>query len=227
MGLINDILDFSRIESGELRLESSAFSPRLVAEESVEVYTELAMTKHLEIACIIEPDIPSLVVGDGQRVRQIITNLVSNAVKFTESGSVVMRMSATYPDTNITELQISVTDTGIGMSEECIQKLFQYFTQADASTTRRFGGTGLGLAICQRLINLMNGNIRVSSRPGEGSQFEVTLRLQRVAEQPLELGPLFGCRVLLVGNKPITVDSICSQLQFFGLMVTIYHNGKH
>ncbi len=183
--LLNDILDFSRIEAGKLELERLPFPLRRTLEESVELLAERAERKGLELLLFVREDVPDTVVGDPVRLRQVLTNLVGNAVKFTERGEILVEVrqesrvdeTAGGDATAAVLLHISVKDTGIGIAEEALPRLFQSFSQVDASTTRRYSGTGLGLTISQQLCQMMGGAIGVQSAPGQGSTFWFTARL--------------------------------------------------
>jgi two-component system, sensor histidine kinase and response regulator len=168
--LINDILDFSKIESGHIDLEHSAVDVVQIAEEAVFLVAERAQAKHLELAVRIDPTVPTTIKGDPGRIRQVLVNLLGNAVKFTMRGSVALLV-----EPKDDQIQFSVNDTGIGMTDETIRCLYEPFTQADASTSRRFGGTGLGLAISKRLVERMDGSISVVSSLGEGTRFTFQL----------------------------------------------------
>jgi PAS domain S-box-containing protein len=192
LGVINDLLDFSKIEAGKLELDRSTFSLRNVLNETLRALALRAHRKGLELVCRIQPEAPDVVVGDAGRLRQVLTNLVGNAVKFTAEGEVVVQVSPVpVPDsppepgtgTDLT-LLFEVRDTGIGIPREKQQKVFEAFEQADSSTTRRYGGTGLGLSIASRLVGLMGGRITVESEPGRGSTFAFTARLHRPLLQP-------------------------------------------
>jgi PAS domain S-box-containing protein len=175
LAIVNDILDFSKIEAGKMTLESIAFDPRDTVEEVVQVLAPNAHRKGLELASLLHPEIPGMVKGDPTRLRQILLNLLGNAIKFTEKGQVSVRLDLIERRLDTARVCLSVTDTGVGMSPEVVGNLFSAFTQGDSSTNRRFGGTGLGLAITHKLVSLMGGTVEVNSSPHKGSQFSVTL----------------------------------------------------
>ena len=175
--ILSDILDFSKIEAGRMTLETIAFSPRRVFEEAFKIVSPAASTKGIRLVSQIADPLPATLYGDPTRLRQILLNLLSNGIKFTESGEVRLFVEVGPRPGGCTELLIRVQDTGIGISAEAQQRLFAPFTQADGCTTRRFGGTGLGLAICRRLIGMMDGVIGVTSQSGEGATFHFNLLL--------------------------------------------------
>lgn len=187
LSVINDILDFSRIESGRLELESTPFSPRQCLDEVLALFANRAVEKSLELRVIVADGVPELIMGDVARLRQILLNLVGNAIKFTEVGKILVSLSSTIVDPEIMlhELQFSVQDTGIGIPPERLHRLFQPFSQVDSSITRRYGGTGLGLVICKRLCELMGGQIHVNSQVGQGATFSFTLRACTAFVSPL------------------------------------------
>ena len=176
LGIINDILDFSKIEAGKLAIEQTAFDLREVIDDATNVIAFKAREKGLELAIEIADDVPLTVVGDPLRLRQVLLNLGSNAVKFTAEGCVSLRIRREQGDADTTNVRFEVEDTGIGIAPEHAENLFQSFNQADASTTRQYGGTGLGLAISRRLVELMHGRIWLRSTPGQGSTFVFTTR---------------------------------------------------
>ncbi len=177
LAIINDILDFSKIEAGKLELEEIRFSLREFLDETLKIMARDAHRKGIELACRVDPEAPDLLVGDPNRLRQVLLNLVGNAVKFTETGEVVVSVSADSSSESTAGLRFSVKDTGIGISEEKQESVFSPFQQADGSTTRRFGGTGLGLTVSRQLVGLMGGKIRLKSQPDQGSEFQFTARL--------------------------------------------------
>jgi signal transduction histidine kinase/DNA-binding response OmpR family regulator len=172
--IINDILDFSKIEAGRVRMESVDFSPKHVTEEAVELFGEAAANKGIELILDVEPDIPAQVMGDPGRLRQILLNLIGNAVKFTDAGEVVVRVIRRETKGPGVMLQFEITDTGIGLTEDEMAQIFTTYSQVDSSTTRRHGGTGLGLSIARMLTQLMGGEIGVDSNKGSGSRFWFT-----------------------------------------------------
>jgi PAS domain S-box-containing protein len=177
MAILNDMLDFSKMEAGKLSLEAALFSPAAVISESVSAMSKRTEKKGLALVCHIDPDTPSQVCGDAGRFGQILLNLCDNAIKFTTCGNVTVRARVTAVEGGAQELHLSVSDTGIGIAHDQQQSIFQAFSQADNSATRRFGGTGLGLAICTKLVALMGGRIWVTSEPGRGSAFYFTVRV--------------------------------------------------
>src|SRR5713226_3390200 len=176
--LVNDLLDFSKIEARKLQLERVAFNFRDALEDTMRVLAPRAHQKGLELACHIHPDLPAALVGDPLRLRQIVVNLVGNAIKFAEHGEVVLRVQAEPRGNGDVQLRFSISDTGIGIPVEKQALVFEAFSQADSSTTRRYGGTGLGLAISAQLVELMGGRIWVESQPGQGSTFQFTARFE-------------------------------------------------
>ena len=229
LGIINDILDFSKIESGKLELESVGFDLRRLAEETVALFAQQAGAKGLELACDLPANLPAAVSGDPMRLRQILANLLSNAIKFTERGEVVLRIRTLEEDAASIHLRLSVHDTGIGIAPEAQGRIFEHFTQADGSTTRKYGGTGLGLAICKRLVELMHGSIRVESQPGKGSVFSLELPLGKIAGAALphrEVDSLRGVRVLVVDDHHTNRTILERQLGNLGMRVETAADGE-
>ena len=209
LSIINDILDFSKIEAGKLELEDIAFDLYEVVQEVAELLAERAYNKGVELVCYIHGDVPEWIKGDPGRVRQVLTNLMSNAVKFTTEGEVLLEvkmLAEAETPTRECALQFCVTDTGIGIDPDQARSLFRSFTQAEASTTRKFGGTGLGLAISKRLIEMMGGHIGLESEPGKGSCFHFTIPAHLAESQSsatlTSREQLKGLRVLIVDDNP-------------------------
>ena len=222
LALINSILDFSKIEAGRLELESVEFSLREELGNTMKGLALRAHSKRLELAYRVDPGVPDALLGDPVRLRQVIVNLVDNAVKFTERGEVVVEVVCVRCPNGEAELQFAVRDTGIGIPPDKRESIFAAFEQADKSTTRRFGGTGLGLAICKRLVELMGGRIWVESTPGEGSRFSFTARFATVAEPrtqapPTDLRPYAGQRILVVDDNRTNRRIIQEMLAQWGL----------
>lgn len=238
LAIINDILDLSKIEAGKLPLELLTFRLRELFEDVIEMLALKAQEKGLEILCRIDPDVPELLLGDPGRVRQILTNLGGNAIKFTSRGKVEFRVSMTGQDDRGVTLHIEVSDTGIGIPEDVQTRLFTPFTQADSTTTRKFGGSGLGLAICRQLAELMGGSIGVVSQPGAGSTFWCTLRLEHgnsddlahahETEQEPDSGSLAGrqrFRILVAEDSPVNQQVALSILAGHGYRADAVGNG--
>ena len=218
--VINDILDYSRIESGRLELEEEPIRVREVVEDALEIVAERARQRGIELVCELDPGVPSTIAGDATRLRQVLTNLAGNAVKFTEAGEVVVSVRASAGEGDLpVQVEFSVRDTGIGIPEDRLPLLFTPFTQADASTTRRYGGTGLGLAISKRLTELMGGSVSVRSTPGAGSTFTFSIRAAVAAEEARAIEPaaVQGLRVLVVDDNETNRTVLGRQLESWGL----------
>ncbi len=227
--IVNDILDFSKIEAGKLELASFQFNLHAALEEFVQMLAPGAQQKGLELASSVHPGVPRMVMGDADRLRQVVVNLISNAIKFTRKGSVVLRVVLEAEDTESVTVRISVTDTGIGIPADRLDRLFKAFSQADAQTTRAYGGTGLGLAIAKRLAELMGGQVGVESEPEKGSVFWFTVKLGRVADQPLpqrhDVDPR-GIRVLLVDDDEAHLGVLREQIASWGLDDSAVRDGQ-
>ena len=220
LGVINDILDFSKIEAGKLDIEIINFDLRTMVDDVISVLAFRAAEKNIQLAVLVDVDVPSLLRGDPGRLRQILTNLVGNAIKFTDRGEVTLHISQRSIQDDRVELRCEIHDTGIGISPEQQNLLFKPFSQADASMTRRFGGTGLGLAISQRLVELMHGKIGVTSEPGQGSVFWFELALERQirgsSSDHLTMRDLHGRRVLVVDDNATNRRVLKLQLDDIG-----------
>jgi PAS domain S-box-containing protein len=232
LAVINDILDYSKIESGKLELEAETFRLRSVLEEVFDLLAPRAAEKNLDLAYLIDDTVPTALLGDATRLRQVLMNLVGNAVKFTEAGEVVVTVvRLPTVEAERVQLQVTVRDTGPGIPTERRHRLFQSFSQVDTSTTRRCGGTGLGLAISQRLCELMGGTIWVDSTVGLGSTFHFTCTLQATTEpttpeRGAECTVLAGKRVLVVDDNPTNRRILCLQLEKWDLHTTAVASGR-
>ena len=211
LAIINDILDFSKIESGRMELEETEFSVRECVEGVLDLLAARASEKNLDLLYEVADGVPALVAGDASRLRQILVNLLGNALKFTEKGEVVLVVRVAE---EAGALEFSVRDTGIGIPREALDRIFQSFTQVDASTTRRFGGTGLGLAISRRLVELMGGRLEVESELGRGSTFRFQVRLRPVASKPRPF--LAPARADLAGRPVLVVDDNLTNCRILG-----------
>jgi len=224
LGLLNEILDFSRLEAGKFVLETSPFELHSVLDETMRTLAVRAHEKHLELACDLPGDIPDRLIGDPLRLRQILLNLVGNAIKFTEQGEVIVRVMREAVEGDHVTLRFEVSDTGIGISPEDQKRIFAPFTQADASTTRHHGGTGLGLSIASDLIHLMNGKIWIDSEVGQGSTFTFLIRLKLQADaRPASVAPevipprIGGLPVLVVDDNTTSRRIVKSALRDWSL----------
>ncbi|RYX89064.1 MAG: response regulator [Bradyrhizobiaceae bacterium] len=230
MTVVNDVLDFSKMEAGAVRLIEAPFSPRIVVACCVSIVSPVADRKGLELRSEIAPDVPAFVMGDEAKVRQVLLNLVNNAVKFSETGAITItiELSDIAPD----YLVFSVQDQGIGISDEGKERLFQRFSQVHHGEARAFGGTGLGLVICKRLVELMNGSITVSSQSGHGSVFSFTVNLREVRDPPrpmpvprLEISAGRGRPILLVEDTVINQEIASAILSTNGYQVDLASSG--
>jgi PAS domain S-box-containing protein len=223
LSVINDILDFSKIEAGNMTLEEFPFEIHQCVEEAVELISPKMTGREVELLYFVDSSIPAIVAGDITRLRQVLINLISNAVKFTTEGEIVVRVDLNKIEGKEAEILFSVRDTGIGISEEQQENLFSAFSQADSSTTRKYGGTGLGLAICKRLANLMGGEIWVDSEEGVGSDFQFTIKTEVVRqekqEQPEEkaTSELFGRKALIIDDNERNLKILQKQFRLWGI----------
>jgi PAS domain S-box-containing protein len=230
--IIDDVLDFSKIEAGRMDFEAAPFHLRGLVESTCETLSVQADGKGLAIVTSVAPRTPDLLEGDATRVRQILFNLIGNAIKFTDIGEIRVEVDGEALDAERVRLTLSVTDSGIGMTEAQVARLFQPFSQADSSTTRRYGGTGLGLSIVRRLAELMGGGVGVTSAPGKGSTFTVTLALA-LARQEAETLSLpaqpaakrIGARVLAVDDYPVNLEVLTDQFEVLGVEVDTAADG--
>ena len=232
LAVLNDVLDISKIEAGRMAIESIPFDFRTLLEDCVKTLGPVGNAKQVSVSADIAPDVPRRVVGDSLRLRQILTNLLSNAVKFTEKGCVTLRARRLpgSPDDRVS-MELSVTDTGIGIPEDKLDIIFEKFTQADSSVSRRFGGTGLALAITRSLIEMQHGTIQVESEIGHGSSFTVTLAYPIADEHtPVHDAGSVGSkaapgRILIVEDNEVNQKLVSAVLQKNGHTVTIVNNG--
>ncbi len=225
--LLNDLLDFSKIEAGKVEIETIDFDLRKVVEDSIELMMERTKSKNLYLVGVVQPELPAYVSGDPGRIRQIILNLLTNAIKFTSGGGVFLKVVLDTRESNFVQVRFSVTDTGIGIPEQALSSLFQVFSQVDSSTTRRFGGTGLGLAISKRLAEMMGGSIGVKSEEGCGSTFWFTAMLETKQppaewerESQANRALLSGTKMLLIDPDPLRSEFVASVLEPAGVGLT-------
>jgi signal transduction histidine kinase/DNA-binding response OmpR family regulator len=229
LDIVNDVLDFSKLEAGKMHIEQTNFDLSQVIEESADLLAERAQSKGLELLTSIPPHTPRRLMGDPSRLRQVLVNLIGNAVKFTEKGEVVVSVNIEDADPRRVKLRFAVRDTGIGIPADAQARLFNAFTQADGSTTRKYGGTGLGLAICRQLVELMGGTIDLKSEPGRGSTFSFILTLPRqpwVAAAPTPApDSLKGVRVLIVDDNDTNRRILHHQFYAWGMRNESASNG--
>lgn len=223
--IINDILDFSKIESGKMDLESHPFELRSSIEETFDLVASKAMDKGIDLLYLIDPDVPPTILGDITRLRQILVNLVNNAVKFTSKGEIYVNVQVKDQTKTEVELLFSVRDSGIGIPKDRLNKLFKAFSQVDSSTTRKYGGTGLGLAICKRLVNLMEGDVWVESVEGKGSTFFFNIKVEvaptvKKMYMSEHVPELKGKRILLVDDNETNLRILSLQSEHWGLAPT-------
>ncbi|MDZ7848619.1 MAG: ATP-binding protein [Owenweeksia sp.] len=223
LSVINDILDFSKIEAGNMSLEEFPFEVTQCVEEAVELLSSRISTREVELLYFVDSSVPAIVSGDITRLRQVLINLIGNATKFTSEGEIVVRADVLKQEGDKVMVQFSVRDTGIGIPQEKQEKLFNAFSQADSSTTRKYGGTGLGLAICKRLVQLMGGEIWVESELGEGSDFQFTVELEVVRDEKEKLSEekqpdaLNGRRALIIDDNESNLKILQKQFSLWGI----------
>jgi signal transduction histidine kinase/DNA-binding response OmpR family regulator len=205
LSVINDILDFSKIEAGKIDLEAADFRLRDCLETTLKTLALRADEKGLELLCEVAPEVPEMVRGDSNRLRQVVVNLIGNSIKFTNKGEVVLKVNNEAREGDDLLLHFTVADTGMGIAEEKRDSIFEPFTQADSSTTRKYGGTGLGLTICTRLVNMMGGEIWVTSEMGRGSEFHFTVQLRATDSKAIEIGTIASPEILR-GVRALVVD---------------------
>ena len=233
LGIINDILDFSKIEAGRMTLERTPFDLVETLEDVAQIFGEQAQTKGIELVCDLAPELPAALVGDPLRLRQVVANLVSNALKFTERGEVIIRARGEIQQSGRARIRIDVSDTGIGIPEDAQDRIFDAFAQADETTTRRYGGTGLGLSIVRQLVELMGGSIRLESAAGRGTRFVIHLELDVDADSAARARAateragqsLRGKRVLIVDDNPTNREILEHQCAGLGMVVLVANNG--
>ena len=224
LSLVSDILDFSKIEAGKLELEQLTLRPRDLVDRTISILADQASKKRLQLMDIVDADVPNTIVGDPSRLQQILINFTSNAIRFTEQGEVVVRISLVENRQATVVLRLSVTDTGIGIPPDRCERLFKSFSQIDASTTRKHGGTGLGLAICKQLATLMGGDIGVESEYGHGAEFWVQCEFPKAeaeaAQNPAPSVEVKALRVLAISENDATLQILDEMLQALGVRST-------
>ncbi|WP_345949597.1 response regulator [Mucilaginibacter sp. PAMB04274] len=221
LSVINDILDFSKIESGKMDIDPHDFNLRTCVEEVLDVFSGKLAQSNVELLHYIDHQLPQQLVGDKMRIRQILINLVGNATKFTHQGEIFLKVSLSNRNEHHIEIEFAISDTGIGIPAEKLSHLFEAFSQADSATARRYGGSGLGLLISKRLVNLMGGQITVTSEPGLGTTFKFTIKCQ-VSKQPVEVtnfdfGGTNGRQVLIVDDHQTGLQFLKAQLEQWAL----------
>jgi len=234
LSILNDILDLSKIEAGKLGIENISFDLRELVSDIVGLNAARAEQKHLNLQCEIDESLPEFVIGDPVRIRQLLHNLVSNAIKFTERGEVCVRLKALSKANDNAVIRLEISDTGIGIDRVTQEKLFTAFTQADGTTSRKYGGTGLGLAIVKQLVNLMRGNLGVESVPRKGSTFwfEISVGVATTGPEKnpeivkLKQRPLPGASILLAEDNPVNQMVASRMLEKLGLRVVVAGNGN-
>jgi two-component system sensor histidine kinase/response regulator len=216
LSILNDVLDYSKIEAGRMEIDAAPFDVRSVIEQAVELIAARGQEQRLAFVVDVDPSMPAAVVGDAGRLRQVLMNLLGNAVKFTPRGEIEVSLRLLERTAETARLAIAVRDTGVGIAPDALDRLFKPFSQADSSIARQFGGTGLGLAISRRIVELMGGELTVESMPGEGSTFTFTLALRCPSVQRGHARPLSGRRVLLLDPHDRRRDALARQLEWLG-----------
>jgi signal transduction histidine kinase/CheY-like chemotaxis protein len=223
MAIINDILDFSKIEADKLILDENSFELRRCIEESLDIYAMKAIEKGIDLLYMLQPEAPPFLIGDMKRIRQILGNLINNAIKFTDEGEIFISVEKKSQTNDYCELLFSVKDSGIGIQKEKLSLIFEAFTQGETFVSRRYGGTGLGLAIARHLVGLMGGQIWAESSPGKGATFFFTVKL-RIADTPTtklyirgQIPELKGSKVLIVDSDPTSRQIFTVQFEAWGM----------
>lgn len=233
--VINDILDFTKMESGKMEIEEQLFELQTCIQEVFSLFSVEAGRKNLELAYFIDHKLPRLIYGDMARLRQVLINLIANAIKFTNQGGVYLAVSSNQTPDNKLDIEFTIMDTGIGISPEKRDRLFQPFSQLDSSMTRKYGGTGLGLAICKSLVGMMGGDIRVESMEEKGATFVFTIQTELPGEElsgvyqeeePTQSIPKKGSRILVVDDHPINQRLMVSMMDKLGYVADIAEDGK-
>lgn len=232
LGIINDILDFSKIESGKMELEEKDFDLRTCIEEVLDLFASKAADIGLDLVYQLDNDVPNQVIGDSLRLRQVLLNLIGNAIKFTHKGEIFIGVHLAKKNNDVLELAFEVRDTGIGIPEDKLNRLFKAFSQVDASTTRKYGGTGLGLAIAEKLVSLMGGSLWAESTEGIGTIFKFTLQA-KFSSKPVHtyvysnMGCLEGKKVLVIDDNSTNRVILKNQMELWKLVPTLAFSGKH
>lgn len=225
MVILDDILDYSKLESGKMEIDPELFNLNQCIEDVIDIMKPGASAKRIELMYYISPEIPAFVVQDEHRLKQVLFNLIGNAIKFTEKGEVELQVKLSSMHGDLFQLEFSVRDTGIGINSEVLPRLFQSFTQADTSTTRRFGGTGLGLSICRELVGLMGGRIWAESEVGKGSKFTFTLVAEKSDDvTDLSKRSVQGLKVLVVDDNMTNLKILVKQLSNWGIQATPFNS---
>lgn len=226
LAIINDVLDFSKIESGTIELEQIPVDLRVLTEDVLSLFWQQASEKKLSLGCFVEPGIPQIIAGDPVRLNQVLSNLVNNALKFTSSGQVTIHITRSSDEGEGDKIDIAVCDTGIGIHRDKLDRVFESFTQADQSTTRKYGGTGLGLPICKKLVESMGGEIRVESEPGAGATFVFALPVKSTETSPMVKRSASGCNVLLALPVSATYEVLRDALEQLGANTKVIFPGE-